>query len=233
MSIFLFCNDNYGAAYAETAAKLARERGFDIRVVLSGTRRRGEALEALHRASHRHATATRLGLRVHVSMDVNSRRFLSRIQPGDHAVIAGFNQIFREPAIGRFTSFVNFHPSLLPCYRGPLPSYWCLKNRETRTGYTFHRVTPRIDVGEILHQEIVTVGDASHPRELDRRIAARGAVCFERWLEHVASGERWRASKLRDVRNVYRRPLDYAPYPDRIATSRSFAALAAQESLSR
>lgn len=233
VSVFLFCNDNYGAAYAETAAKLAHERGFDIRIVLSGKRRHGEAFEALDRGARRHAAAMRLGLHVHVSMDVNSRRFQGRVQPGDHAVIAGFDQIFREPAIGRFASFVNFHPSLLPFYRGPLPSYWCLRNRETHTGYTLHRVTPVVDAGEVLHQEIVPVGDASHPRELDRRIAARGAECFARWIEHLVTGAAWQPSTLPDTRGVYRRPLEYAPYPDRVPSSRSFAAHAAQESISR
>lgn len=203
MRVFLFCNDNYGSAYANTAARLARARGYDIRVVLSGKRRR----------THPGAIVARLGIRVDVVDDVNSRPFLAEVAPGDNAVIAGFNQIFRADAIERFASFVNFHPSLLPLYRGPLPSYWCLKNRETSSGFTLHRVTRAIDAGEILHQEIVPVGDARHPRQLDRRIAARGAKCFERWLEHLATGEPWRSRALVDARAVYRRPLDYAPYP--------------------
>jgi methionyl-tRNA formyltransferase len=219
VSLFLFCNDNYGAAYAEVAAKLVRERGLDIRIVLSGKRRHREA-------------AKRLGLRVHVASNVNSRRFLERVEPGDHAVIAGFDQIFRESAIARFASFVNFHPSLLPYYRGPWPSYWCIKNRETHTGFSLHRVTPVIDSGEILHQEIVPVGDAAHPRELDRRIAARGARTFERWIEHLVAGLDWSPSAPIGARSVYRRPRDYAPR-EHTTSSRSFATRVAPESFSR
>lgn len=219
VSLFLFSNDNYGAAYVEVAAKLARERGLDIRIVRSGKRRRREP-------------AKRLGLRVHVTSDVNSRRFLERVEPGDHAVIAGFDQIFRESAIARFASFVNFHPSLLPCYRGPWPSYWCLKNRETHTGYSLHRVTPVIDSGEILHQEIVPVGDAAHPRELDRRIAARGARTFERWLEHLVTGADWIPSPPIDARAVYQRPIEYA-HREHAQSSRSFATRFAREFFSR
>jgi methionyl-tRNA formyltransferase len=222
VSLFLFCNDNYGTAYAEVAAKRVRERGLDIRVVLSGKRRP-------RRVS---GPATRLGLRVHVTSDVNSRRFLERVEPGDHAVIAGFDQIFRESAIARFASFVNFHPSLLPYYRGPWPSYWCIKNRETHTGFSLHRVTPVIDSGEILHQEIVPVGDAAHPRELDRRIAARGARTFERWIEHLVTGADWRPSALVDARAVYQKPLDYA-HREHTTSSRSFATRVAPESFSR
>lgn len=222
MVLYLFCNDNYGAAYARAAARLSREQKLDVRVVLSGKRRRSEPdrgpfdvlLRPWNGLRRRRAVAMRLGLRVLVVLDVNSQRFLDRIAPGDHAVIAGFNQIFRQSAIARFQSFVNFHPSLLPCYRGPLPSYWCLKHRETHTGYTLHRVTAEIDRGEILHQEVVPIGDAKHPRELDRRIAERGARCLERWVEHLATGDPWCAAERIDVRSVYRKPLDYAPYPD-------------------
>lgn len=222
MTIHLFCNEQYGAAFAETAARLAGGRGLEIAIVLSGKPRRCsvargsnyELLQPGHDFRRWHASEQRGGLPVQVVADVNSQRFLDGVQRGDHAVIAGFNQIFRGAAIERFTSFVNFHPAILPCYRGPLPSYWCLKNRETYSGYTLHRVTPAIDAGEILHQEIVPIGDARHPRELDRQIAGRGVLCFERWLDHLATGQPWRRAEL-DARAIYRRPLDYAPFPDR------------------
>lgn len=48
--------------------------------------------------------------------------------------------------------FVNIHPSLLPYYRGPSPTFWMLYNGEQQTGYTIHRMTTQVDRGAILAQ---------------------------------------------------------------------------------
>ncbi len=48
--------------------------------------------------------------------------------------------------------FVNIHPSLLPYYRGPAPTFWMLYNGEQQTGYTIHRMTTQVDRGAILAQ---------------------------------------------------------------------------------
>ncbi len=60
--------------------------------------------------------------------DVNSPYFYNRISKTDVGIVAGFNQIFRNKIILRFKFLVNFHPSILLLYRGPVPSYWCIKN---------------------------------------------------------------------------------------------------------
>ncbi len=57
-------------------------------------------------------------------------------------------QVLSLPGI----SYVNIHPSLLPKYRGPAPTFWMLYNREKVTGITFHLMTTRIDEGPILAQ---------------------------------------------------------------------------------
>lgn len=47
---------------------------------------------------------------------------------------------------------VNVHPSLLPQYRGPSPAFWALYHRETESGVTIHRMTTKIDQGDIVGQ---------------------------------------------------------------------------------
>ena len=46
----------------------------------------------------------------------------------------------------------NIHPSLLPAYAGLNPWDEIFKNRETAGGVTLHRITERVDGGEIIYQ---------------------------------------------------------------------------------
>lgn len=49
--------------------------------------------------------------------------------------------------------FFNFHPSLLPAYRGPDPIFWQLKNDEKQSGITVHAMDADFDTGPIIHSE--------------------------------------------------------------------------------
>ncbi len=65
-------------------------------------------------------------------------------------------KVFAAPRLGS----VNIHPSLLPKYRGVHPISWALINGETHTGVTLHRVSRKIDEGEILYQKSVAITDS-------------------------------------------------------------------------
>jgi methionyl-tRNA formyltransferase len=217
--IYLFCNEGYGGPFIETAARASRELARPLTLVFStrgieaprppegarvvrewlARRRRTAALRRRHR------------LPALLSADVNSRPFLESLAAEAHGVIAGFNQIFRGATIERFRTLVNFHPSLLPYYRGPVPSTWCLRNGETSSGYTVHRVTERIDEGEILYQEAVPTAGVATAEELDRRIAEAAAPTLRRWLEFLHSGAAFRRVRL-DAATIYREHPDYLSF---------------------
>jgi methionyl-tRNA formyltransferase len=65
---------------------------------------------------------------------------------------------------------VNFHPSLLPRYRGPIPVAWAIRNGETEIGITFHRMAPGLDTGPILAQAPITLADEWSWDELGPRM---------------------------------------------------------------
>jgi methionyl-tRNA formyltransferase len=121
--------------------------------------------------------------------DVNNSDFVESIPAGSFGFIAGFNQIFKSPIINRFSLFINFHPSLLPYYRGTIPSYWVIKNNEQTTGFTAHKVTSTIDSGEVIFQEIITVEKDISEEELDQKIAKAGSRYFCECLHSIVSGE--------------------------------------------
>lgn len=52
---------------------------------------------------------------------------------------------------------LNMHGSLLPKYRGRCPINWAIINGETETGATLHHMISKIDGGDIVDQEKVTI----------------------------------------------------------------------------
>ncbi|MBN2531623.1 MAG: hypothetical protein JXB88_01960 [Spirochaetales bacterium] len=53
--------------------------------------------------------------------------------------------------------FLNFHPGLLPKYRGIEPIFWQIYNQEEYGGITVHRMDPGFDSGPVLHMEKVPI----------------------------------------------------------------------------
>ena len=70
------------------------------------------------------------------------------------------NQIFKEPIINLAPKgCLNLHTALLPKYRGLMPTFWVLKNKEEKTGVSVFYVDEGIDSGPIILQKEVTIGD--------------------------------------------------------------------------
>jgi methionyl-tRNA formyltransferase len=96
---------------------------------------------------------------------------LLRVLEPDLVLCAGFPwkipaEALAVPPLG----IVNFHPGMLPRYRGPNPVSWAIRNGETQIGVTFHRMAPDLDTGPILAQVPVTLGDEWSWEELGPRL---------------------------------------------------------------
>lgn len=53
---------------------------------------------------------------------------------------------------------INYHPSLLPKYRGGSAINWAIINGETETGVTIHQIDEGVDTGPVIMQEKVSIG---------------------------------------------------------------------------
>ena len=62
---------------------------------------------------------------------------------------------------------INLHSALLPKYRGLMPSFWVLKNKEKQTGVTVFFVDEGIDSGPILVQKKLLLGELSQWRLIE------------------------------------------------------------------
>lgn len=220
MSMWIFSNQGYGFGedILAEAVRVASVQGMRYHVVIS-TKNIGKKYKQrksllnlvggfLSVFIYQFFIVIRLKLLPIFVEDINAKAFQKRIEPGDIGVIAGFDQIFKDKSIARFGALVNFHPSLLPLYRGANPSYWCLANHETMSGFTIHKVTKSIDAGPILYQQMVPVGGAETVAELDMKISRAALPLVEPVVAHML-GEKLMPSRVLDAYQIYKAHMGY------------------------
>ena len=76
------------------------------------------------------------------------------------------SEIIESAQIGAF----NLHGSLLPQYRGRAPLNWVLLNGESETGVTLHRMTKKVDAGNIITQIKIKIDEQDNALTLHNKI---------------------------------------------------------------
>lgn len=80
----------------------------------------------------------------------NNVDFITSLKADLILIIAG-NQIIKKGVLDSTKYGVfNVHSSLLPNYKGLMPTFWVLKNQESETGVTLYQLTEGIDDGPII-----------------------------------------------------------------------------------
>jgi methionyl-tRNA formyltransferase len=215
--IYLFCNEKYGYLFMQTALRYAKYYPISLTIVLSGKNKASplrwnqiKSKAALFLGDF--YRKTKIPYQLLTVKNINSSDFYQTVLPSSHGIIAGFNQIFKLEAIKHFQTLVNFHPSILPFYRGPVPSHWCIQYQEELTGYTLHKVTDKVDQGEILFQGKVAIENIKDPEILDQKIAAFATPCLWEYLDHIVGDLTWH-SQVIDSKHVYKNPINYLSFP--------------------
>ena len=65
---------------------------------------------------------------------------------------------------------INLHVSLLPNYRGAAPINWAIINRENKTGVTTFYINDKIDTGNILMQEEISIEERETAGSLSNKL---------------------------------------------------------------
>lgn len=94
------------------------------------------------------------------------------------------NQFIKMPKLG----LINFHPSLLPSYRGPIPWVWAMINGEDKAGITLHYIDEGIDTGDIIDQSIVKIKNQTG-NQLLVDLMDEGIKIFKKNLDKILSGK--------------------------------------------
>ena len=121
---------------------------------------------------------------------INSEESLSTLRSLDVDLFISItgNQIFKKPLleIPRLGT-LNLHTALLPKYRGLMPSFWVLKNKEKQTGVSVFFVDEGIDSGPILVQKTINIENMSQ-WELIRMTKFLGMEAIIEVIELIQGG---------------------------------------------
>lgn len=128
---------------------------------------------------------------IKVAESINSDESLSvlRSLEADLFISITGNQIFKRPLldIPRLGT-LNLHTALLPKYRGLMPSFWVLKNKEKQTGVSVFFVDEGIDSGPILVQKKINIDNVSQ-WELIRMTKFLGMEAILEGIELIQAGD--------------------------------------------
>ena len=91
--------------------------------------------------------------------------------------------VWQMPVYGTF----NLHASLLPQYRGAAPINWAIINGETETGVTTFFIDEKIDTGEIILQEKLSIDDKENAGHLHDRLMIAGKELVIKTVQSIAS----------------------------------------------
>ena len=93
---------------------------------------------------------------------INSDESIKKIKSFNPDLLVSIlgGQIFKKKLINLCENgCINLHTSLLPKYRGMMPTFWVLKNNEKSTGVSVFFVDEGIDSGPIIVQEKFNIGN--------------------------------------------------------------------------
>jgi methionyl-tRNA formyltransferase len=83
------------------------------------------------------------------------KSLILKLQP-DCVVVSSYNQILPSSTIG-LSTFINVHYSSLPHYRGRANVNWAIINDEPCAAITIHKISPELDEGNILFQQLIPI----------------------------------------------------------------------------
>ncbi len=86
-------------------------------------------------------------------------------------VLAGFMRILSKEFVSKFhNKIINIHPSLLPAFKGKDAIKSAFDYGVKYTGVTVHYVTPEVDAGPVICQEVVKIEENDTLESLELKI---------------------------------------------------------------
>ena len=90
-------------------------------------------------------------------------------------------EILKTSTIGSY----NIHPSLLPLYKGSIPTAWAIINNENYFGITIHELTKNLDSGDIYYQKKISIKKYETGFELHNRAMTIGLKILKKNLNKL------------------------------------------------
>lgn len=135
--------------------------------------------------------AVRLGLKVLQPEKLRTSAELEEIiqlNP-DLIVTAAYGQILPKELLDapKF-GCVNVHASLLPKYRGGAPIHQAIIDGEEKTGVTIMYMVEKLDAGDIISQQEVTIEETDHTGSMFDKLSVIGRDLLKETIPSIISG---------------------------------------------
>ena len=104
---------------------------------------------------------------------------------------------------------LNFHDALLLNYAGLFCSSWVLLNQEKRHGATWHKISSKIDQGDILFKKSFKIKKNFLAYELDNQSIFFGYFLFRKIIDKIKNGIKFKFYKQNKSK------FNYYSYEDR------------------
>jgi len=115
------------------------------------------------------------------------------------------SEILAIPNLGT----INFHPAILPDYRGAHVINWMILKGEKNAGITLHYIDEGIDTGDIIHKETIPIEFEDTAFDLEKKVIEKSIQILPELLPSILSGKN---KRLKQDRTNYsykpRRPED-------------------------
>ncbi len=131
-----------------------------------------------------------LGIECYDFVDPNGEAAIEVYKKFDPEIIISvlYNSILSEEVTSIAPYAINFHPSLLPSYRGTAPLIWAMVNGEEECGVTAHFMERKVDCGEIVGRRIIPIDDQDTGFDLHNKAALEICDLAEEIINLVENG---------------------------------------------
>lgn len=118
----------------------------------------------------------------------NEPSFFKKVKSDSPDLIVSYSapQVIKEPLLSYPPKgIINVHGSLLPDYRGCLPSFWYLFNNEEFAGATVHYMSAKIDDGAIVLQDSVSIKECKSMFDVMKRTKELGGELMVKAVQNI------------------------------------------------
>jgi len=186
MKIIFFGSDDFAG---ENLRKLIEEGFSVLACVTQPDRPAGRGLKVV--PSPIKAMAQEKKIPVFQPEDLKDQNFLEQLEgfQADLFIVIAYGKILPPAVLKTPKMFcINVHGSLLPAYRGAAPINRAIINGDGQTGFSIIKINTKMDAGEIIVQEKMTIHDDDTAQDLRERMARQSAVCLCRTVNQLEVG---------------------------------------------
>ena len=160
-----------------------------VGVITAPDKRAGRGRKLHESAIKKYATSANLTILQPKNLKNNDFNQQLQSLNADLQIVVAFRMlpkiVWQLPKYGTF----NLHASLLPEYRGAAPIHWAIINGETKTGVTTFFIDDKIDTGEIILQDEITIYDDDTVGSLHDRMMLVGATLVAKTVDLITNGD--------------------------------------------